>query len=49
MICMYDYKTDTFGFEFSKSRETNEKEKGDDHPIDESSWQTDEFPLTAIK
>jgi hypothetical protein len=46
---MYDYKTNTFGFEFSKNqeiRENKEKEKNDlhEHPIDESSWQTDNFP-----
>jgi hypothetical protein len=41
---MYDYKSDTYEFDFPRSREINEKQKSNDHPIDESSWQTDDFP-----
>jgi hypothetical protein len=40
----YDYGTDIFGFDFPESRESKEKEKADWHPIDESSWQTENFP-----
>ncbi len=43
----YDYKTNTFSFEFPKSEYLEENEKNiccKYHVIDESSWQTDDFP-----
>ena len=42
---VYDCKTDCSGFLFSEAEEVKESlENIEDHPIDESAWQVDNFP-----
>jgi hypothetical protein len=42
---VYNCKTDSFGFYFPEFQENKEiKEESESHPIDESSWQTENFP-----
>ena len=40
----FDPKINAFGYDCSQTNEQVEIEKGEDHPIDESSWQVDNYP-----